>query len=356
MSNLNQTIMAVSKSFFGLRRGSAGGFTYSKGINGEQITRAKAESVRNPQTKSQMAQRMLFSAIGHLASKFGYVVDHSTQGAAPRAQALAAFRSMNLKNLHDGTMTVIADKDPSDANFALKEYKGNGIAYGNLQISEGDLPFRSVFTNDARNVFVDSTVLVPTGTNITWRQFLSDSGLLQGDWLTFILPMLYTYEWDDRYMELESVQYVRFAVKTDIPADILNGNALIATMSQVFDITTSLPAGNEYKLTAGLFTIGEQRGLGIRFLFYEDFIDPGVVAIIHSRTDDGGKHRSPAFVSCRYGNITSMVNSWPIGQALLLDGGDSSWNVGSVPTYQPGGGGGMPRPRPIAPSEEVPEP
>lgn len=346
--------MAVSKSFFGLRRGSAGGFTYSKGINGEQITRAKADTVRNPQTKSQMAQRMLFSAIGHLASKFAFVVDHSTQGAAPRAQALAEFRSMNLKNLHDGTMKVIADKDPSDISYALKEYKGNGISYGNLQISAGDLPLRQVIFNETMSVFVDGGVMIQTGSNMTWRQFLSNSGLLQGDWLTFIIPLYGPSEWSDQVVELYQVHFVRFAVKTDIPADILNGNALLATMSQVFDITTSLPA--DYELTAGLFTIGESRGLGVRFVFYNSLSDPQSVAIIHSRTDEGGKHRSPALVSCRGGNIDTMVNSWPIGQALLLDGGDASWNVGSVPTYQPGGGGGMPRPRPIAPSEDQPEP
>lgn len=350
--------MAVSKSFFGLRRGSAGGFTYSKGINGEQITRARAETVRNPRTKGQMAQRMLFAAIGHLASKFGYVVDHSTQGAAPRAQALAEFRSMNLKNLHDSTMKVIADKDPADANFALKDYQSDAIAYGGLQISDGDLLQRTVIPSDNRTVFIDGAVLIPTGSQITWRQFLDGSGLLQGDWLTFIIPLTKYGEWSDQFYYLDSVQYVRFAVKTDIPADILNGNALIATMPQVFDITTSIPASggdNDFQLTAGLFTIGEARGLGIRFFFFDEFADPDCVAIIHSRTDDGGKHRSPAFVSCRGGNINMLVNSWPIGQALLLDGGDASWNVGAVPTYQPGGGGGMPRPRPIAPSDE-PEP
>jgi len=346
--------MARSKSFFGLRRGSAGGFTYSKGINGEQITRAKAESVRNPQTKSQMAQRMLFSAIGYLASKFAYIVDHSTQGAAPRAKALAEFRSMNLKNLHDGTMMIIDDKDPSDATFAVKEYKSGGIAYGNLQISAGDLEGRDVALNDNKTVFVDARAMIPTGSNMTWREFLKTASLLEGDWLTFIIPMVYNMqEWSDQVWQLDEVHFVRFAVKTNIPADVLNGNALIQSMPQVFDITTSMPEG--YDLTAGMFTIGDARGLGIRFSYFNALSDEKCVAIIHSRTDEGGKHRSPAWVSCRAGNIHFIVNSWPIGQALLLDGGDASWNVGSVPTYQPGGGGGMPRPRPIAPSDE-PEP
>ena len=347
--------MARSKSFFGLRRGSAGGFTYSKGINGEQITRAKAESVRNPQTKSQMAQRMLFSAVGYLASKFGYIVDHSTQGAAPRAQALAEFRSMNLKNLHDGTMRIIADKDPADASFAIKEYKRGGIAYGNLQISDGDLARRDIIKNESKTVFVDDRAMIPTGSNMTWRAFLKAADLLEGDWLTFIIPMVYNMqEWSDQVWQLDEVHYVRFAVKTNIPADVLNGSALIASMKDVFDITTSLPE-NSYNLTAGLFTIDDARGLGIRLTYFNELDDEDCVAIIHSRTDEGGKHRSPAYVSCRKGNMNFIVNSWPIGQALLLDGGEASWNVGSVPTYQPGGGGGMPRPRPIAPSDE-PEP
>lgn len=343
--------MARSKSFFGLRRGSAGGFTYSKGIYGEQITRAKAETVRNPQTKAQMAQRMLFSAVGHLASKFGSIVNHSTQGSMPKAAALADFRKINLQQLRPGTLQFIADRDPNDISFAVKEFQHDGVMYRNLVLSTGDLPKRNMLSTNG-TTWIDSAVLIPTGSNITWRKFIEDSGLEFGDWLTFVVPLISDSPWSDQVFAIDFVGFVRFELRSDISADVLNGNALLATMPQVFNIVTNLPS--DLNLSAGLFTVGEARGLGVRFEWYADTINPDVIGLIHSRTDEGGKHRSPSTISSTVGNGTIIVNSWPIGQALILDGGDGSWDVGEVPIYQPGGT--TPRPRPIAPSEDTPEP
>ncbi|MGF2526098.1 hypothetical protein ACQUW0_27715, partial [Ralstonia pseudosolanacearum] len=49
--------MAKSKSFFGLRRGSTKSHTYQVNY-GQQITKDRVSSVRNPKTTAQVMQRM----------------------------------------------------------------------------------------------------------------------------------------------------------------------------------------------------------------------------------------------------------------------------------------------------------
>lgn len=347
--------MARSKSFFGLRRGSAGGFTYSKGVNGEQITRAKAESVSNPRSKSQMAQRMLFASVAFLAKKFNYVVNHSTQGAKPRQQALSEFRSMNLRRLRDGNAYIIND-DAHDVasvdSYAFRPWGAadNTIMFKNLKIADGDLADRIVQNNSAGDVWVDSNHLIPGSSNETWRDFLAACGLLQGDWLTFIVPNVGdSYDTQGIAYTLEGVDYVQFEVREDIPSTVLNGNALLATMADVFIITSSLSG-----VKAGLFTVSGGRGIGIQLANAIDYLQNGAsVAVIHSRTDSDGNHRSPAYASLEAGNAGNFINSWPIGSALLLDGGGSTWEDGSVPIYTPGPSGSAPRPIPIVPSGDA---
>ena len=50
--------MATSKSFFGKRRGSTKNFTFAV-FNGKQVTKEKAEQVKNPRTLAQMRNRMI---------------------------------------------------------------------------------------------------------------------------------------------------------------------------------------------------------------------------------------------------------------------------------------------------------
>ena len=59
----------------GKARGSVGDLTFSV-LNSEQITRAKAKSVKNPRTDAQMIQRLLMSTTVHAYSGMQEIVDH----------------------------------------------------------------------------------------------------------------------------------------------------------------------------------------------------------------------------------------------------------------------------------------
>lgn len=82
----------------GKARGSVGDLTFSV-LNSEQITRAKAKSVKNPRTDAQMIQRVLMSTTVHAYSGMQEIVDHSYQGVPYQGRSMNRFNQLNVKNL-----------------------------------------------------------------------------------------------------------------------------------------------------------------------------------------------------------------------------------------------------------------
>ena len=73
--------MAKSPSFFGLRTGSTKTLTFQI-LNGKQITKDRVYNVRNPQTSSQMIQRVVFATVTKAAEKMLPIIGISQQGVA----------------------------------------------------------------------------------------------------------------------------------------------------------------------------------------------------------------------------------------------------------------------------------
>lgn len=90
--------MAKSKSFFGLRSGSTKSHTYQV-LNGQQITKDRVSSVRNPQTPRQNAQRIVFATVSQAMKFMGPVINHSFEGVAYGGKSLNRFAKLNLERL-----------------------------------------------------------------------------------------------------------------------------------------------------------------------------------------------------------------------------------------------------------------
>lgn len=95
--------MAKSKSFFGLRRGSTKSHTYQVNY-GQQITKDRVSSVRNPRTVAQAMQRMkinnarLFYNANNSASARGFI-NHSFESVAYNDPTRRAFMSEAMKKV-----------------------------------------------------------------------------------------------------------------------------------------------------------------------------------------------------------------------------------------------------------------
>lgn len=89
--------MAISKSFFGLRRGSTKSLTFSI-FNGKQVTKDRVAFVKNPNTIAQRLQRMKFLAMQLLLNAgLGDIIDHSWENKKYGSESRQYFSSKALK-------------------------------------------------------------------------------------------------------------------------------------------------------------------------------------------------------------------------------------------------------------------
>lgn len=120
----------------GHARGKVGSVVFSR-LNGKQITRALAESVKNPRTDGQNVQRAIFATVNGFASAVRDIVDHSFQSYKEGSTSVNRFVSINVKKLRELYLSGAAcDIMP----------KGEGLPYANpYRFSIGSLGMQRLF-------------------------------------------------------------------------------------------------------------------------------------------------------------------------------------------------------------------
>lgn len=191
--------MAKGNMLLGKARGSVGDLTFSVSY-GEQISRAKAKSVKNPRTDAQMIQRIIMSTTVQAYSGMQAIVDHSFQGVAYQGPSMNKFNSLNSKALRKLYGSA------ANADFGFPTFNGNGmktIALNDYIISTGSLPQVILPTmkesgtgadiiitdfeqrGEAPNLYNGSTgVAIAIARSLTYAQVIAKFGLQAGDQLT----------------------------------------------------------------------------------------------------------------------------------------------------------------------------
>lgn len=88
--------MAKGNMLLGTLRGSIGDVNFSR-VEGKQVSKAKATSVKNPRTSKQTYQRMFFATIGKAKSAMKMIVDHSFEQIQHGTKSLSYFQSRNVE-------------------------------------------------------------------------------------------------------------------------------------------------------------------------------------------------------------------------------------------------------------------
>ena len=191
--------MAKGNMLLGKARGSVGDLTFSVSY-GEQISRAKAKSVKNPRTDAQMIQRIIMSTTVQAYSGMQAIVDHSFQGVAYQGPSMNKFNSLNSKALR----SAYAAAQGKDAVLPLFNRNGmKTIALNEYVMSTGSLPVVELPTRvseeygteeiitdfteygEAPNVSYGSTgVAIAKASSLTYAQVIAMFGLQAGDQLT----------------------------------------------------------------------------------------------------------------------------------------------------------------------------
>lgn len=134
--------MARGNMLLGHARGKVGSVVFSR-LNGKQITRALAESVKNPRTDGQNVQRAIFATVNGFASAVRDIVDHSFQSYKEGSTSVNRFVSINVKKLRELYLSGAAcDIMP----------KGEGLPYANpYRFSIGSLGMQRLFIGTSGN-------------------------------------------------------------------------------------------------------------------------------------------------------------------------------------------------------------
>lgn len=137
--------MAKSNSFFSIRRGSTKSHTYT-GWQGQQVTKDRVVTVKNPRSAAQQEQRQKFAAVGNFYKYLKFILNHSWEGVSYGVNSYNKFMSINVKNF---------DK----ASMIIPEYGSKVAEAGEYQVSEGSLPTpESVVRKGNENFSFDMSV------------------------------------------------------------------------------------------------------------------------------------------------------------------------------------------------------
>lgn len=171
--------MARGNLLLGKAKGKLGAVVFAQ-ANGEQITRSKPESVKNPKSTGQNTQRAILATIAKEAALLSPIVDHSFANIKYGADSVRYFRKINLGILRNRVISLVG------TNYNLTA-KGGGAVPNYLKVSEGNLPaFYSSVDNGAVAFYGSSNVL-PSEDNVTVGEFkLSYPNLQGGDQLTLV--------------------------------------------------------------------------------------------------------------------------------------------------------------------------
>lgn len=164
----------------GQARGKVGSLVFSR-QNGKQVTRSKAESVKNPQTEKQIVQRIILNTIAQAYARMSTITDHSFEGKTSAAENMAAFMKRNMNDLRAKIAKEVADGKLYDEIYNFAPIGSANFCYNNLVISMGAMPKVPV-----QSVTSGTGALTGAVAANTYQAVINAFGLQRGDQLTFV--------------------------------------------------------------------------------------------------------------------------------------------------------------------------
>lgn len=176
-SILISIFMAKIHGLFGSAlTGSAAKSTfYKSAFDGQTIMRAKAASVKNPNTVAQVVNRIFTKANSKAYAALKIIADHSFEGVPYGAKSMQQFLTLNYP--------IIASMAGQQV-FPLKSV--NGLAIVGYQISSGTLPSPASFENTGMTAQMDFSSTIASAASITAKQLADVLKVSLGDQVTAV--------------------------------------------------------------------------------------------------------------------------------------------------------------------------
>lgn len=294
----------------GHARGKVGDLVFSR-TNGQQVVRARAAVVKNPQTEAQMIQRILLNTVIQAYSRMSEICDHSFEGIPVGQQSMGVFMRRNLAQLRqyvaDGVNVLGYTFDDL---YAFAPLGTNEFTMNPFVISAGSLP--SVTITDISPINGAKIAVVASGATLTYEDVITSLGLQRGDQLTFISQEA----WTDRRA---AFNYARVILD---PRDA-NGAALPLETAFLNGTAINMPnprnegAEITYAYANGSLTFNRS-----------DNAQFGAAVIVSRQKSDGSWLRSNTSITLVDG-VAQLVNSRSLQECLDL------FTAGSIDTVNP---------------------
>lgn len=283
-------------------RGKVGADVYSIGKDGngkkQQVVRSLAESVKNPQTSSQMFGRMVMSTVMQMKSALSLIIDHSFDNVANGQPSISEFIRRNY-----ALVAADAKAHPASGNaFGCVKYGEKGAKAGAFVIASGSafIPSAVVDASVAANGILN---LVAGATATTAGAFREALGVAVGDYITLVV-----IKSDGNADFVRAYIIDKLADATVITAD--NCADLVAIEGSI--VPTISWAGASGTLS---ITIAMAAG--------DTVVSHGI--IVSQKSASGWNHNDATLVNIASSNDYSAdvaMATYPLGTERFLNGGD----------------------------------
>lgn len=186
--------MSKGNLFLGFARGKVGDVVFAR-QNGEQITRARNRSPKNPQTPLQLLQRVILKSSSSAFSLMQEICNHSFQGVDGVTMNQARFNRLNIEAMRRQCSNLINQSDPrAIIESTLSNFSARNLSLPVMRpyfVSEGSLGSLSYFWGTDGSFTLACPNAIPgTGevdvNNLTYADVCSALGISRGDQLTFM--------------------------------------------------------------------------------------------------------------------------------------------------------------------------
>lgn len=321
--------MAKGNLFLGLGRGKVGDVVFYR-KNGEQISRVRNRSVRNPNTDGQLYQRAIMATVSKAYQAGSAIFDHSFEGVSVGAHCQSRFMELNcnlLRSLVDSD--IASNHGDGTCQAAVVARRGSWPVANAYRISQGSLDVPSGF----RIVFEDSSwegaVQLPSyAEGQTIANWLSSNGMIDDDIFTIVTFAIVDSNYNSssltRFTNSFATRFgfVRLRVRTE--AVTSQETIASAELGEVFDIE----GGGAATLSQRGFLSGAAISIDD---IVPDAIGVGSLGIIRSRENSGQRSNSDMVLPndvCQWGIISKYIlGQWNpdlevfAQSPLILEGG-----------------------------------
>lgn len=298
--------MAKGIAINGQLRGKLGGVVYYRS-NGQQISRARAENVSNPNTQPQRIQRMIMATVMQAYSLTKEITDHSFEGVKYKQDSMAFFQRVNANKLRSMISAENASFQPSFTAPKVQALIPNGYTISRGSLSPVPFSFVAGAAGAHYPTIGDTYSAATLLDEITLQAFMNSLRASAGDMVTLVYfdgdSILFTLtdgENDRENIKYVTMRYVRIKFKDSYTANdlttgvfVADGGGAVHFNQDLFNIeeSSNLSLMNDCQLVAN----------GQHFSLVFPNVDAHAIGIIRSRRDGGVWRRSLCEMICNPG-------------------------------------------------------